>query len=385
MSAGETTSKPQTGDGVAAPDGAASAQFGRFLDQQSFGQALSFERKRTERSGAPFLLMLLRVEGPAGSPETERLAGIGRTLIAANRTTDITGWYQTPHTLGTIFTALRSTDRDAVRATLQAKVTQVLADAVGSSQLRQVRVSFHFFPEDHSDGPLDSVLDGKLYPDLLPEEEAPRLALWKRAVDILGSLTALIVLSPLWLVIALLIKLSSTGPVLYRQKRLGRFAKQFTFLKFRSMYVDTDHEIHKRYVQGLILQGRRNGQASTRSDTVYKLTSDPRVTPLGRLLRKTSLDELPQFINVLRGDMSLVGPRPPIPYEFACYAPWHRRRLLGVTPGITGLWQVTGRSRTTFDDMVRLDLDYVRRQSLWLDLKILLKTPLAVLSGGGAY
>ena len=130
---------------------------------------------------------------------------------------------------------------------------------------------------------------------------------------------------------------------------------------------------------------RRNGEASTRSEAVYKLTSDPRVTPLGRFLRKTSLDELPQFVNVLRGDMSLVGPRPPIPYEFACYAPWHRRRLLEVAPGITGLWQVTGRSRTTFDDMVRLDLAYVRRQSLWLDLKILLKTPLAVVSGGGAY
>ena len=113
--------------------------------------------------------------------------------------------------------------------------------------------------------------------------------------------------------------------------------------------------------------------------------NDDRVTRVGRIIRKTSLDELPQLINVLRGDMSLVGPRPPIPYEFECYSAWHRRRLLEVPPGITGLWQVTGRSRTTFDDMVRLDLKYIRRQSLWLDLKILLRTPLAVLSRGGAY
>ena len=370
---------------MSAPNGAAaSLQSDHILGQDAFGQALSFERKRTERSGAPFLLMLLRMEDSAGGAQPDLLATIGRALIAANRATDITGWYRAPHTLGTIFTALRSTGRDAIQTTLRAKVTKVLADAVGPSQLRQIRVSFHFFPEDRIDDPVESALDGKLYPDLLPEE-APRLALWKRAVDILGSLTALIVLSPLWLVIALLVKLSSSGPVLYRQKRLGRFAKEFTFLKFRSMYVDNDDEIHKRYVQSLILQGRRNGEASTRSEAVYKLTSDPRVTPLGRFLRKTSLDELPQFVNVLRGDMSLVGPRPPIPYEFACYAPWHRRRLLEVAPGITGLWQVTGRSRTTFDDMVRLDLAYVRRQSLWLDLKILLKTPLAVVSGGGAY
>ena len=115
------------------------------------------------------------------------------------------------------------------------------------------------------------------------------------------------------------------------------------------------------------------------------MTNDPRVTPLGRFLRKTSLDELPQFINVLKGDMSLVGPRPPIPYEFENYDTWHRRRVLEAKPGITGLWQVMGRSRTTFDEMVRLDLQYIRDQSFWLDLKILVKTPVAVLSGSGAY
>ncbi|HLQ75947.1 MAG TPA: sugar transferase, partial [Terriglobia bacterium] len=121
------------------------------------------------------------------------------------------------------------------------------------------------------------------------------------------------------------------------------------------------------------------------SDGVYKIQNDPRITPFGRILRATSLDELPQFIHVLSGRMSLVGPRPPIPYEYECYQPWHRRRILDAKPGITGMWQVHGRSRTTFDDMVRMDLRYIRGRSIWIDLKILLKTPWAVIGGHGAY
>src|SRR2546422_5417446 len=126
-------------------------------------------------------------------------------------------------------------------------------------------------------------------------------------------------------------------------------------------------------------------RSETNGRAIYKLTNDPRLTRLGRFLRKTSLDELPQFLNVLRGEMSMVGPRPPIPYELEAYDIWHRRRLLDVQPGITGLWQVSGRSRLPFDDMVRLDLKYARAWSLWLDLKILLRTPHAVFSGEGAY
>jgi lipopolysaccharide/colanic/teichoic acid biosynthesis glycosyltransferase len=125
--------------------------------------------------------------------------------------------------------------------------------------------------------------------------------------------------------------------------------------------------------------------ATRKPGTVYKLTGDKRITPIGRFLRKTSLDELPQFLNVLRGDMSLVGPRPPIPYELAAYQTWHRRRLLEVKPGITGLWQVSGRSTVDFDAMVRLDLKYATSWSPWLDIKILLRTPIAVVRGSGAY
>jgi lipopolysaccharide/colanic/teichoic acid biosynthesis glycosyltransferase len=208
--------------------------------------------------------------------------------------------------------------------------------------------------------------------------------MFKRILDIIGSLILLVVFMPFCAVIAIAIKLTSKGPILFRQMRVGQHGKQFVFLKFRSMYVGNDHKVHREYVTKLINKDT-NAASGQRQGTVYKLTADKRITPLGRFLRKTSLDELPQFINVLRGDMSLVGPRPPIPYELAAYQTWHRRRVLEVKPGITGLWQVTGRSTVDFDSMVRLDLKYATSWTPWLDIKILLRTPLAVIRGSGAY
>jgi lipopolysaccharide/colanic/teichoic acid biosynthesis glycosyltransferase len=158
----------------------------------------------------------------------------------------------------------------------------------------------------------------------------------------------------------------------------------FTLLKFRTMHTANDPQIHKDFVTRLIA-GDAKATPETNGKVVYKITKDPRLTPIGGLLRRTSLDELPQFINVLGGQMSLVGPRPPIAYELDAYDVWHRRRVLEVKPGITGLWQVSGRSRLRFDDMVRLDLRYAQSWSVWLDLKILVRTPKAVLSGDGAY
>jgi lipopolysaccharide/colanic/teichoic acid biosynthesis glycosyltransferase len=189
----------------------------------------------------------------------------------------------------------------------------------------------------------------------------------------------MMVLVPIFAVIAVLIKANSKGPIFFRQKRVGQFGREFTFLKFRSMVANNDPARHKEYVRKLI------NRELDGLDGTYKIKDDPRITPVGRWLRKTSMDELPQFINVLIGNMSLVGPRPPLPYEFEDYSLWHRRRILEAKPGITGAWQVGGRSRTTFDDMVRMDLRYIRNQSLWLDVKILLKTPFAVLRGNGAF
>lgn len=158
--------------------------------------------------------------------------------------------------------------------------------------------------------------------------------------------------------------------------------KPFTMYKFRTMYADADHRVHYHYVSWFITSSDKADAKDKAS--FFKLTNDDRITPIGRLLRRTSLDELPQLWNVLIGDMSLVGPRPPLPYELQQYKPWHRRRLLEAMPGITGLWQVVGRSRTTFDEMVRLDLQYARTMSLWFDIKILLATPVAVITGKGA-
>jgi len=204
-------------------------------------------------------------------------------------------------------------------------------------------------------------------------------------IDIVGSTVALIVSAPLLLVIALAIKLTSRGPVLFRQQRIGQHGKRFTFLKFRSMYIGNDSSVHEEYVKKLIAGQAERKPSNANGDGVYKLTSDKRVTRVGAFLRRTSLDELPQFLNVLKGDMSLVGPRPAIPYEVAAYQTWHRRRVLQVKPGITGLWQVNGRSRVTFDEMVRLDLRYAKAWSLWMDIHILLRTPRAVLLGEGAH
>jgi exopolysaccharide biosynthesis polyprenyl glycosylphosphotransferase len=206
----------------------------------------------------------------------------------------------------------------------------------------------------------------------------------KRAIDISGSLCALILLSPLMVMIALAVKASSPGPVIFKQIRLGMKGVRFLFYKFRSMYSNVDDQIHRQYVTNLI-EGRLDkiNQGDGKSP-FFKIKSDSRVTPLGRILRKLSLDELPQLFNVLKGEMSLVGPRPPIPYEIEKYQPWHLRRILEVKPGMTGLWQVNGRSRTSFEEMVRLDLRYIRNWSLWLDIKILLKTVREILCPWGA-
>jgi lipopolysaccharide/colanic/teichoic acid biosynthesis glycosyltransferase len=204
-------------------------------------------------------------------------------------------------------------------------------------------------------------------------------------MDIMGSALALAVFLPAFLAIAFAVKATSKGPVFFRQRRIGRHGKSFVFLKFRSMQANNDAAIHKEYVQKLIA-GKADKQPSAENgEGVYKLTQDPRITRVGAFLRKTSLDELPQFINVLKGEMSLVGPRPPVPYEVEAYDIWHRRRLLEAKPGITGLWQVSGRSRVKFDDMVRLDLLYARTWSPWIDVKILWRTPGAVVLGNGAH
>jgi exopolysaccharide biosynthesis polyprenyl glycosylphosphotransferase len=305
--------------------------------------------------------------------------------LSAIRETDVAGWYK-DRCLGVIFAELGAKDKAAVIDALRARMTEALRSRLGHEEAGQLRLSFHWFPDDWKDRDSGNSPTAALYPDLVQREESKKISSTiKRAVDITGSALALIILAPILLAIALAIRLSSPGPILFRQERLGRHGTRFTLFKFRSMYARSDATPHIEFIKRFIA-GKGDAQTGAAADgAVYKLTQDPRVTPVGQLLRKTSLDELPQLFNVLTGEMSLVGPRPPIPYELDAYDLWHRRRLLEAKPGITGLWQVTGRSRLRFDDMVRLDLRYAKSWSLWLDLKILLRTVRVVLSGAGAY
>jgi len=192
-----------------------------------------------------------------------------------------------------------------------------------------------------------------------------RIPLWKRAIDIAGSLLAILLLSPLLLLVALLIRVVSPGPVLFRQKRVGYLGRVFTMWKFRTMHVNADTNLHRNHLRELI----RNEKEMTKLDHVR----DPRIIPFGDILRATGIDELPQLINVLLGDMSLVGPRPCLPYEAYEYHPWQMRRFDAV-PGLTGLWQVSGKNRTTFKEMMRLDIGYARKRAFLLDVMIVLKT-----------
>ena len=357
------------------------------LPEKAFLRLLRLEQKRTERSRRRFILMLLRSDNLLqGGNDNALITQIARALSTSIRETDITGWYSHGSVLGVIFTEIGDAEGKCIAHALLTKLTNALCVAIRIDQIRDISLSFHTFPEDWSERQAEGPDRCTIFIDSPhgPWSKSGTLLL-KRLIDITLSLVALLLLSPLLVVLAIAIKLTSRGPVLFRQVRIGQHGRRFTFLKFRSMYFKNDHAIHESFVKSFISGVSAAQAVSVGQENTFKLTTDPRVTCIGRFLRRTSLDELPQLLNVLNGQMSLVGPRPPVPYEYACYDIWHKRRVMGLKPGITGLWQVEGRSRVTFDDMVRMDLRYTQSWSLWLDIKILLKTPHAVLSGNGAY
>jgi lipopolysaccharide/colanic/teichoic acid biosynthesis glycosyltransferase len=354
--------------------------------ERAFHRMIATERKRTERTGDPFLLMLVKIEN---APETEEKTGLldrlASILLSFSRETDLIGWYKNHDTLGMIFTGLPTGDRDAIRSIILERVQGLMRRQLGLDWLEDVRIDSHFFPDDWDNGVSHTPMNPALYPDLAYREQKGQFKYRaKRWIDVLGSMFVLFSLSPLLLLIALAIKATSKGPVLFRQQRVGQYGRTFTFLKFRSMYIGNDSSVHREYVEKLIAGGAERHSTPDGGEGIYKLTNDKRITAVGRFLRRASLDELPQFLHVLKGEMSLVGPRPPIPYELAAYQPWHRRRILEAKPGITGLWQVAGRSRIPFDEMVRLDLQYATSWTPWMDIKILLRTPHAVIRGSGA-
>jgi len=206
----------------------------------------------------------------------------------------------------------------------------------------------------------------------------------RRLFDVAFAVTLILLFSPILIGVALAIRIDSRGPALFRQRRVGYLEREFTLFKFRSMRIDADPQSHQEYVTALIKgEGATRNGANGDGESLYKVAVDNRITGVGRWIRRWSLDELPQLFNVVRGDMTLVGPRPAIPYEVAEYPSWYRERF-AVRPGLTGYWQVSGRSERTYEEMVRLDIEYAKRRSLGLDLSILLKTPWVVLSRKGA-
>jgi lipopolysaccharide/colanic/teichoic acid biosynthesis glycosyltransferase len=340
-----------------------------FLPRAHFFDHLRAEKKRAERSKGPLSIVLFYLVGDS-LKRPEAVEEFLDFLDENTRETDTKGWLDV-YTMAII---LPNTDRKGLNYFVQkilrgngfVKVSITMGtypDDIFKKLLAEAEIKSEFSPVD-------------LFPLDLDEPPKPRWIqdLLKRGIDVVGSLLGLILFFPLMFVIGLAVKIDSPGPIFFRQMRVGRKGLQFLFLKFRSMYWNVDDRIHRDYVTDLIggnLEKINQGEAE---NPFFKMKSDSRVTRVGKIIRGLSLDELPQFYNVLKGDMSLVGPRPPIPYEIEKYGSWHLRRILEVRPGITGLWQVSGRSKLNFDQMVRLDLRYVNNWTLWLDLKILLKT-----------
>jgi lipopolysaccharide/colanic/teichoic acid biosynthesis glycosyltransferase len=353
------------------------------LDEQLFKQAVTRERKRADRSGLAMALFLISLP-PTSVLEALDGAAVAHALAAAASEHDILGWFESSCVIGLIAPEIDPADLADSCHRLESRVRGAISHRGGEELAQKISIRLLIYPEPTTSNEQQVIpMDPRLYPELSTNMSVrPTFRTLKRGIDIVFSTLLLFLLLPVFALIATLVKLSSPGPVFFKQMRVGHLMKPFVMYKFRTMYATVGHQVHQDYVSWFITA---SDQAQSREKTtVFKLTNDTRITAIGWFLRRTSLDELPQLWNVLIGDMSLVGPRPPLPYELHQYKPWHRGRVLEAKPGITGLWQVVGRSRTTFDEMVRLDLRYARTMSLWSDIKILLATPAAMITGKGA-
>ena len=308
-----TSMKPRSVDRKPQPQDLPDSQ--EILVEEAFRRMISIERKRSERSQRPFVLLLIDAgQTYSGDKRGRVLLDMLSALQKATRETDVTGWYTTNSVLGVMFTEI-VLDNNAVLSTILSRIGTLLRERLDSDQFSRIKFSFHVFPDDWDSENPERPSNPTLYPDLEKRQQSNRMDRFtKRMIDILGSLFLLSLLSPAFFLIAAAIKLTSRGPILFRQKRIGEHGTPFTFLKFRSMYLNNDSSAHKEYVRQLIAGQAEKKSVDGNSEGVFKLTNDPRITPVGRILRRSSLDELPQLINVLCGEMSLVGPRPPLPY-----------------------------------------------------------------------
>ena len=324
-----------------------------------FKLVLRRERDRADRSNATFSLVVFDVH-ELSNRELTRFIDIAKKRI---RVSDEVGWFDERR----IALMLPSTTVTGARTLARSIVDSLVAFK------SPVASTIYSYPSAHWNGKSTediTKMEAELTKSIASGYVTP---VWKRAMDILGSIIGLAILSPILISIAVLIKIVSPGPIFFRQERIGKAGKRFTFLKFRTMYINNDVSNHKEYLKQLITA---NGEEDK---PMIKIEADPRVIPFGKFIRKACLDELPQLINVFVGDMSLVGPRPCIPYEAEEYLRWHSRRF-DTNPGMTGLWQVSGKNHLTFREMIRLDILYAEQRSLLLDCYILAKTPLFIVS-----
>jgi lipopolysaccharide/colanic/teichoic acid biosynthesis glycosyltransferase/GGDEF domain-containing protein len=398
-----------------------------FCNRHLFEMRLREERRRTDRSSLPFSLMIMDISDLADSSgkylklKNQKIKKVISSIVVENsRNTDIKSWHN-DKTIKFLLPGTSLSGAKVLAKRFQTEFNNSTSSFFGLENLFHhkkniiitsypnlghnskyfsetqdpanksknqfptyctERINIQTISKMHWNHGNQIAMVWPLYSDLLIHNVEKRI---KRMIDIIGAIIGMFFLSPVMLIIAIMIKITSPGPILFRQVRMGFLGKKFTFLKFRSMHYGCDERSHKEYVSDLIKNNHNNTNRSSGCKPVFKMENDPRITFFGKFIRKSSLDELPQLYNVLKGDMSIVGPRPPIPYEVENYECWHLRRVLEVRPGITGLWQVCGRSITTFDEMVRLDISYVNNWSLWLDIKIIFKTIWVVLTAKGAY
>ncbi len=354
--------------------------FNRVHSSREFASILHRERDRADRTGQEFSMAVFEVCN--GKRKTHAARNLVPILTHRIRSTDAIGWLADgrigavlPHTRPECAWKFVSNVRKAYNGSAPPECvvytypSSWLPGNDGGPRrdprsLRRTTVP----GETGNSGMLFSHVDAADRERPIEELEPHvlfRIPLWKRVIDIVGSLIAILLLSPLLLLVALLIRIVSPGPVLFRQERIGYLGRVFTMWKFRTMHVNADTTLHRNYLRELI----RNEKEMIKLDH----DRDPRIIPFGNLLRATGIDELPQLINVLHGNMSLVGPRPCLPYEAREYDSWQRRRF-DALPGLTGLWQVSGKNRTTFKEMMRLDIEYARKRGFLLDVMIFLKT-----------
>jgi lipopolysaccharide/colanic/teichoic acid biosynthesis glycosyltransferase len=376
------------------------------LKKSEFTDLLYYERERSERTNSPFSLILVDLSKINVRNNGQSFNNIIKTIALSLRTIDRTGWIES-NTIGIFLPDTKLIGAKTAAVKFKNKLIKSLGEdflllefvvSTYPEPVEQKEEKIH--PKEtksrSSSSPEIYTMEyasNPLMADVITVDSAYILDLsliglrddWqlviKRLIDIVGAIFGLIIFSPIMLIIAAAIKLTSKGPLLFQQERMGYQGKKFPFLKFRSMHTDNDESLHREYVNKLIQGNHNEINMGSEDNPCYKMKNDTRITTLGKILRKSSMDELPQFFNVLIGQMSLVGPRPPIPYELDNYQSWHMKRVLNVKPGITGLWQTNGRSLTTFDEMVRMDLHYTNNWDLWLDFKILLRTFKVVFTG----